>query len=47
MDCVTQYEAVATCARISEAFLIPVLDALLLSFPFVIRGFHSDNGSEY
>ena len=37
----------ATCERISEAFLIPVLEALLQSFPFVIRGFHSDNGSEY
>jgi transposase InsO family protein len=47
VDCVTQYEAVATCERISEAFLIPVLQALLDSFPFVIRGFHSDNGSEY
>jgi transposase InsO family protein len=47
VDCVTQYEGVATCERISEAFLIPVLDALLQSFPFVIKGFHSDNGSEY
>jgi transposase InsO family protein len=47
VDCVTQYEVVATCERISEAFLIPVLEALLHSFPFVIRGFHSDNGSEY
>ena len=47
VDCVTQYEGVATCERISEAFLIPVLEALLDSFPFVILGFHSDNGSEY
>ena len=47
VDCVTQYEGVATCERISEAFLIPVLEALLQSFPFVIKGFHSDNGSEY
>jgi hypothetical protein len=47
VDCVTQYEAVATCERISEAFLIPVLEELLLSFPFIIHGFHSDNGSEY
>ena len=39
---------VATCCeRISEAFLIPVLEALLQSFPFVILGFHTDNGSEY
>ena len=47
VDCVTQFEAVATCERISEAFLIPVLEELLSSFPFVIKGFHSDNGSEY
>lgn len=47
VDCVTQYEGVATCERISEAFLIPVLEALLHSFPFVILGFHTDNGSEY
>ena len=47
VDCVTQYEAVATCERISEAFLIPVLEALLESFPFAILGFHSDNGSEF
>ncbi len=47
VDCVTQYEGVATCERISEAFLIPVLEELLKSFPFVILGFHSDNGSEF
>ena len=47
VDCVTQFEGVATCERISEAFLIPVLAALLDSFPFVVKGFHSDNGSEY
>ena len=47
VDCVTQYEAVATCERISEAFLIPVLEELLQSFPFTILGFHSDNGSEF
>ena len=29
VDCITQYEGVATCERISEAFLIPVLEALL------------------
>jgi transposase InsO family protein len=47
VDCVTQFEAVATCERISEAYLIPVLEEMLASFPFLIRGFHSDNGSEY
>ena len=33
VDCVTQYEALATCERISEAFLIPVLEALLTASP--------------
>ena len=47
VDCVTQYQAVACCEQISEAFLIPVLEALLQSFPFTILGFHVDNGSEY
>ncbi len=47
VDCVTQYEAVATCEQISEVFLIAVLEELLHSFPFVIRGFFSDKGSEY
>ena len=47
VDCVTQYEAVASCEHISEAFLIPVLEELLQSFPFAILGFHSDNGSEF
>ena len=27
--------------------MIPVLEQLLDTFPFVIKGFHSDNGSEY
>lgn len=34
-------------ARISELWLIPVLEAMLAQFPFHIRGFHSDNGSEF
>ena len=32
---------------ISEAFLLPVLELVIAQFPFVIEGFHSDNGSEY
>ena len=47
VDCVTQFETVATCERISEAFLLPVIEAMLESFPFRILGFHADNGSEY
>ena len=47
VDCVTQWELVATCERISEAYLLPVIEALLEAFPFQILGFHADNGSEY
>jgi transposase InsO family protein len=47
VDCVTQWELVATCEKISEAFLLPVIQALLEGFPFRILGFHADNGSEY
>jgi transposase InsO family protein len=47
VDEVTQWEIVAAVPRISEAYLEPVLAAMLTQFPFVIRGFHSDNGSEF
>ena len=47
VDSFTPFELVATCERLSEAFLMPVLAALLEGFPFVILGFHADNGSEY
>ena len=47
VDCVTQMQFVATCEKISEAYLLPVIEQLLAGFPFTILGFHSDNGSEY
>lgn len=47
VDEVTQWEIVAATPHISEFWLLPVLAALLQQFPFVIRGFHSDNGSEF
>ena len=47
VDCVTQWELVATCEKISEAYLLPAIEALLAGFPFRILGFHADNGSEY
>ena len=47
VDEVTQWEVVGSVGQISEAFLIPVLEAMLAQFPFHIRGFHSDNGSEF
>jgi transposase InsO family protein len=47
VDEVTQFQAVFAVERISEAYLLPVLEAIIDAFPFVIRSFHSDNGSEY
>ena len=47
VDEVTQWEIVGCVEGISEEFLRPLLDELLAAFPFRIRGFHSDNGSEY
>ncbi len=47
VDEITQFEIVCSVEKISERYLIPVLQALLEQFPFVILGFHSDNGSEY
>jgi len=47
VDTVTQWEVVGCVRRISEQFLIPVLEAMLHQFPFHIHGFHTDNGSEY
>ena len=45
VDEVTQGQVVGATAQISEAWLIPVLEAMLYQFPFRILGFHSDNGS--
>jgi transposase InsO family protein len=47
VDEVTQWEVVGSVEQISEAFLQPMLEAMLAQFPFHIRGFHSDNGSEF
>ncbi|MFK5926908.1 MAG: hypothetical protein QM483_09785 [Desulfuromusa sp.] len=47
VDEVTQFKVVFTVERISEQFMIPALAALLETFPFLILGFHADNGSEY
>jgi transposase InsO family protein len=47
VDEVTQWEIVASVEKIAESYLVPVLESMLADFPFVIRGFHSDNGSEF
>ena len=47
VDSVSQWQVEACVERISEAYLLPVLTLIIDQFPFVISGFHSDNGAEY
>lgn len=47
VDTVTQWQVVGCAEKISEHFLIPILEAILHQFPFCILGLHSDNGSEF
>lgn len=47
VDEVTQWEIVGAVEKISEQYLKPLLQDALDQFPFRLKGFHSDNGSEY
>jgi hypothetical protein len=47
VDEVTQWEVVVSLERITEKHLEANLEGILRQFPFYIKGFHSDNGSEY
>jgi len=47
VDEITQMQVIVSVEKISERFLLPALQQLLETFPFVILGFHADNGSEY
>ena len=47
VDTVTQWEIAGCVEKISEQYLLPVIEAILHQFPFRIIGFHSDNGSEF
>jgi transposase InsO family protein len=47
VDAVSQWQVQACVQGISEAFLLPVLALIIAQFPFVVQGFHSNNGSEY
>jgi len=47
VDEVTQWEIVASVSRITEYDLEPLLETHVNQFPFMVRGFHSDNGGEF
>jgi transposase InsO family protein len=47
VDEVTQWQVVGAVSAITQTHLEPVLRSILGQFPFLIRGFHTDNGSEF
>ena len=47
VDEVTQYQQLASVPRITDYYMVPVLEALVSAFPFRVLAFHADNGSEY
>jgi hypothetical protein len=47
VDTVLQWEVIGCASKISELYLMPVLEAILNQFPYPVLGFHSDNGSEF
>lgn len=42
-----QFQYIGSVAHLSERYLVPLLEDLIAAFPFVVRGVHADNGSEY
>jgi transposase InsO family protein len=47
VDEVVQFEIIGAVEKISEAYLLPLLQLLMESYPFKIIQFHADNGSEF
>lgn len=47
VDTLNQSQVIAAVEWISENYMLQVLHTLLTRFPFQLRGFHADNGSEY
>ncbi len=47
VDETTQITICCAVEKISERYMVPALESMFGLLPFEIRGFHSDNGSEY
>jgi len=43
----TQWEVIGATEKITEAYLLPLLEKMIANYPFQIIHFHCDNGSEY
>ena len=47
VDEVTQFQHLGAVPRITQHYMVPVLKDLISAFPFTVKAFHADNGSEY
>jgi len=47
VDELTQWEIIGATEKITEEYLLPLLEKIITSYPFRIINFHADNGSEY
>jgi len=47
IDEVTQFEFIGAVPAPTEEHMLPLLEQLINAYPFIILGFHADNGSEY
>jgi len=43
----TQWEVIGAAEKITEEYLLPLLENIIVNYPFRIINFHCDNGSEY
>lgn len=47
VDEVIQWEVIGATAKITDEYLLPLLEKIIASYPYRIINFHVDNGSEY
>jgi transposase InsO family protein len=47
VDEITQWEVIGATEKITEEYLLPLLEKMIANYPFRIINFHCDNGSEY
>ena len=47
VDEIVQWEVAGAAEKITEEYLLPLLEKIIASYPYRIINFHTDNGSEY
>jgi transposase InsO family protein len=47
VDEIVQWEVAGAAEKITEEYLLPLLEKIIASYPYRIINFHADNGSEY